>query len=173
VSPPVSVALAVGSFALTLMSVATLSLLFGWLAGMGPADQSQAWHSSEWQRLRPQSELRGQQLLKEWLSPAQLKSFESFRYFDVVGCDSATVYRIHYGTQANVEQLDQHGRPLCRWCFTPVGALVAGDVMLAQKIALEAYESAALAVANRFSINDLAAPPLAAGSGRWWMSRTG
>jgi hypothetical protein len=173
VSPPVSIALAIGSFALTLMSVATLSLLFGWLVGMGPVDRSQAWQSSEWQRLRPQSELRGQQLLKEWLSPAQLKSFESFRYFDVVGCDSATVYRIHYGTQANVEQLDQHGRPFCRWCFTPVGALIAGDVMLAQKIALEAYESAALAVANRFSINEPAVPSLAAGSGCWWTSRLG
>ena len=35
--------------------------------------------------------------------------------------------------------------------FVPVGYLVAGDVMLAQKIALETNELSALAVANRFS----------------------
>ncbi len=34
-------------------------------------------------------------------------------------------------------------------CFAPVGYLVAGDIMLAQKIALETNESGALAVANR------------------------
>jgi len=32
----------------------------------------------------------------------------------------------------------------------PLGELVSGDVMLAQKIALETNENAALAVANRF-----------------------
>jgi hypothetical protein len=36
------------------------------------------------------------------------------------------------------------------WCFVPEGSLVAGDVMLAQKIALETSEYAALAVARRF-----------------------
>jgi hypothetical protein len=38
------------------------------------------------------------------------------------------------------------------WCFVPEGGLVAGDVMLAQKIALETNERAALAVANRFAV---------------------
>jgi hypothetical protein len=36
--------------------------------------------------------------------------------------------------------------------FHSIGALVAGDVMLAQKIALETNERAALAIANRFPI---------------------
>jgi hypothetical protein len=35
------------------------------------------------------------------------------------------------------------------WCFVPKGSLVTGDVMLAQKIALETFECRALAVANR------------------------
>jgi hypothetical protein len=35
------------------------------------------------------------------------------------------------------------------WCFGPVGHLPLGDVMLAQKLALETDEQAALAVANR------------------------
>ncbi len=38
------------------------------------------------------------------------------------------------------------------WCFAPKGYLVAGDVMLAQKIALETDERGALAVANRFFV---------------------
>jgi hypothetical protein len=33
-------------------------------------------------------------------------------------------------------------------CFAPVGALVQGDVMLAQKIALETDEQSALTVAT-------------------------
>ena len=36
-------------------------------------------------------------------------------------------------------------------CFVPDEALVAGDVMLTQKIALETDEYSALAVARRFS----------------------
>jgi hypothetical protein len=39
---------------------------------------------------------------------------------------------------------------LMRYCFIPMGHLVPGDVMLAQKIALETEELAALEVANRF-----------------------
>jgi hypothetical protein len=37
--------------------------------------------------------------------------------------------------------------------FVPMGDLVPGDVMLAQKIALETNERAALAVANKFPPN--------------------
>jgi hypothetical protein len=36
------------------------------------------------------------------------------------------------------------------WCFVPYGSLVAGDVVLAQKIALETFEHGALLVAKRF-----------------------
>ena len=49
----------------------------------------------------------------------------------------------------NVMELDYIGQPVCRWCFVPDGSLVAGDVMLTQKIALETNERDALAVANR------------------------
>ncbi|RZM94007.1 hypothetical protein CWO91_39725 [Bradyrhizobium genosp. SA-3] len=37
-----------------------------------------------------------------------------------------------------------------QWCFIPLGGLVAGDVMLAQKIALETDEERALSVGNSF-----------------------
>ena len=47
-------------------------------------------------------------------------------------------------------ELDEAGRPILGWCFLPKGCLVAGDVMLAQKIALETSEVDALKVALRF-----------------------
>jgi hypothetical protein len=92
---------------------------------------------------------RGLKLLKDWLSPEQFTCYEQHKYFEVIGSDSARVYRIHHGTQTNVEELDGIGEPVCSWCFVPEGNLVAGDVMLAQKIALETDERGALAVANR------------------------
>jgi hypothetical protein len=93
---------------------------------------------------------RARRLLCEWLSPEQRAQFEAHRYFDVVGCDTGTRYRIHYGTAANVHEIDEVGTAKMGWCFVPSGYLVPGDVMLAQKIALETSEKAALALANRF-----------------------
>ena len=52
----------------------------------------------------------------------------------------------------NIHELDGAGRPRVGWCFAPKGHLVAGDVMLAQKIALEIDERGALTVANRFPV---------------------
>lgn len=49
----------------------------------------------------------------------------------------------------NVYQLDKSGAYTCVWCFFPSGGLVVGDVMLAQKLAIELYEDEALASANR------------------------
>ncbi|MEK9285604.1 MULTISPECIES: hypothetical protein [unclassified Bradyrhizobium] len=95
-------------------------------------------------------EARGRHLLRAWLSPAQLAQFDEYRYFDVVGCDTGKRYRINYGTAANVHELDGAGTPRVGWCFVPSARLVPGDVMLAQKIALETNENAALAVANEF-----------------------
>jgi hypothetical protein len=96
-------------------------------------------------------EARSLKLLKEWLSEAQLRSYEERGYFEVVGCDSRSIYRIHRARQMNVTQIDDSGKPICGWCFLPDGNLAAGDVMLAQKVALETDERGALAVANRFS----------------------
>jgi hypothetical protein len=60
-----------------------------------------------------------------------------------------SAYRIHHGHQMNVEQLDQDGRRNRLLCFTPRGGLPVGDIMLAQKIALELFEADAISVANR------------------------
>ena len=96
-------------------------------------------------------EARGLKLLREWLSPEQLAQFEKKGYFDVTGCDSGKRYRILHGTAMNIHEIDHAGQVLAGWCFVPSINLVAGDVMLAQKIALETNECGALAVAKSFS----------------------
>jgi hypothetical protein len=97
-------------------------------------------------------EARGLELLKQWLSPEQFAQYDTKSYFEVTGCHSGKRYRISHGTSMNIHELDGAGRPRIGWCFAPKGYLVAGDVMLAQKIALETDERGALAVANRFSV---------------------
>jgi hypothetical protein len=93
---------------------------------------------------------RGLQLLRENLAPGQRHQYDKYGYFDVVGGKTGKRYRIRHGRQMNIEQLDRNGRRVCGWCFYPQGTLVAGDVMLAQKLALELFEADALRIANRF-----------------------
>ena len=95
-------------------------------------------------------EARGMTLLREWLSPEQRAQLDANKHFDVIGCQTGKRYRVSYGSRTNVHEIDDTGQPIMGWCFVPSGHLVAGDVMLAQKIALETDERAALAVANRF-----------------------
>jgi hypothetical protein len=93
-------------------------------------------------------EAKGHRLMRQWLTPAQRGQFDELGYFDVVGCSTGRRYRIEYGSSANVQEIGSDGKPRVGWCFVPSGHLVPGDVMLAQKIALETDELAALAVAN-------------------------
>ena len=98
------------------------------------------------------SEARGLRLMRDWLSPNQREQFDSSGYFEVFGCASRKRYRIyHVKVAPNVYEIDDVGRLKQGLCFLPVGHLVTGDVMLAQKIALETDERKAIAVANRFS----------------------
>jgi len=83
------------------------------------------------------------------LSPAQREQYKAHRYFEVMGGDTGRLYRIWYGCQINVELVDESGRGSHWLCFAPDGRLPIGDVMLAQKIALEAFELEALKIANR------------------------
>ena len=98
----------------------------------------------------PAAQAKGLELLKSWLTPEQAASYEKTKSFEVVGSDTKKRYRIKHGRQMNIELLDAKGNRKCGYCFLPHGALVAGDVMLAQKIALETFESKALKVANKF-----------------------
>jgi hypothetical protein len=99
-TPPLSIVIAISYAALTGMFVGMFALLAGILVReLLPGHVARRGYASEWECLRPESEARGLKLLKEWLSPAQLLTYQEHRYFEVVGCDSGTLYRIHHGTQ--------------------------------------------------------------------------
>ena len=95
-------------------------------------------------------ERRSLRLMREWLSPAQREQFDTRAYFDVIGSHTGRRYRIRIGTATNINELDRFGHAVAPWCFVPSEGLPAGDVMLAQKIALENDERSALAVARSF-----------------------
>jgi hypothetical protein len=99
-------------------------------------------------RPRTEADARALALLRSWLTPEQDEQWSARGNFDVVGCDTGRRYRITYRAMMNVHQLDEDGRSVAQWCFAPAGDLAAGDIMLAQKIALETMEQEALALAN-------------------------
>jgi len=103
----------------------------------------------DWGRWNEEAEQNARALLRRWLSPAQLEQYEMMGHFEVVGSDSGKRYRIRRYDQMNIEELDEGGARVAVWCFLPEGNLPVGDTMLAQKIALETNERAALAIANR------------------------
>jgi hypothetical protein len=94
------------------------------------------------------AEKRALALLRSWLTPEQKEQWSARGEFEVVGCDTGTRYRLTSTPSMNVHQLDRAGRTVRRWCFMPSGGLVLGDVLLAQKIALETMEQKTLALAN-------------------------
>lgn len=113
-----------------------------------------------------EAEQKGIKLLREWLSPEQLAQYDRDKHFDVVGGDTGTRYRIHHGRQQNIHELHTDGGSKQGWCFLPEGQLVAGDCMLAQKIALETMERRALKKANPFPVG-LQAMDLRPGAVNW------
>jgi hypothetical protein len=58
----------------------------------------------------------------------------------------------------NIFEIHDAGCPRVGWCFVPAADLPVGDVMLAQKIALETAERGALMVAKQFGQYDRIAP---------------
>ena len=76
---------------------------------------------------------RGMRLFKANLTPAQLEQYEQHGYFELIGGDTGRRYRIRRGTTMNIDEMDESGRLVKKWCFVPTGNLVAGDVYLAQK----------------------------------------
>lgn len=106
------------------------------------------------------AEEKALQLLKEWLTPVQLKDFEQHQYFFVRGSKTRARYKITRGATFNVVELDAKGDGKTKLCFRPVGASTIGDTMLAQKIMLETDEPRALKIANRSSIGGSAGASL-------------
>ena len=93
---------------------------------------------------------RAAALLFANLTGKQRRQYDVNRYFDVIGGDSGKHYRIWHRGMQNIEELDAFGHRVCVWCVHPVGVAMA-DMLLAQKFALELFESDALGIAHRYS----------------------
>lgn len=99
-------------------------------------------------RDRSSANERALTLLEEHLSDTQRSQFADHGFFEVFGSQSGARYRIYQRRPVNVFELNSDGWIVRSWCFYPIGRLPLGDVLLAQKIALEHFERDALAVAN-------------------------
>jgi hypothetical protein len=102
--------------------------------------------ANPWRISHKDAQERGIQFLTQNLSPTQRQQYERHGYFEVIGGDTGKRYRIWHGGQLNVEPLDPNAKRV-RLCFMPRGRLPVGDIMLAQKIALELFETEAVKVA--------------------------
>jgi hypothetical protein len=107
-------------------------------------------NSASGRRRRLTPERRGVELLLANLTPQQRRQYRRDRYFEVIGGQSGTRYRLWHCFQQNIEELDAEGRRRGLWCFHPRETLVLGDVLLAQKTALELFEGKALRIAHRY-----------------------
>jgi len=85
-------------------------------------------------------------LLKSNLTPEQVNQLHRTRAFDVIGGATGRRYRIRHGIIFNVDLLSE--QRVVSLCFRPRGDLPLGDIMLAQKNALELFELEALKIAN-------------------------
>jgi hypothetical protein len=99
---------------------------------------------------------RATALLLANLTNQQRRQYAADRYFDVIGGQSRRHYRIWHRSQQNIEEIDRFGNRRCIWCVHPTGVAM-GDVLLAQKVALELFEFDALEIAHCYS--DFAASP--------------
>ena len=77
---------------------------------------------------------------------------------EVVGCDTGNRYLIYRGRVFNIQELDADGEIARSWRLT-AESVATGDVNLAQKIALESFETKALRIANRSAASNWRRPP--------------
>lgn len=81
------------------------------------------------------AEAKARALLERSLTPEQRRDLLAWCYFYVRG--KRFTYRIRQGCSGNVDQLDQGGRVITRFCAQPLGRIPIADVMLAQKLWIE------------------------------------
>ncbi len=98
-----------------------------------------------------EAERRATELLLDHLDAQQIADFKRARRFVVHSRDGERAYRIQYGKQGNVYLLDKDRRtPVASYCIHPdINCCPTEDVMLAQKLLLEADEKEFLRIANR------------------------
>jgi hypothetical protein len=103
---------------------------------------------------RREAESRSHRLLVDNLSDTQRTEFLARGSFDVIGGDTGKRYRIKRDRQMNIEELNRSGRRIQQLCFLPKGDVPLGDMMLAQKLALELFETEALGIAIRTAVRE-------------------
>jgi len=105
-----------------------------------------------WSAFEPREtvEQRSMGLLRAHLNAMQRRQFDEHGWFDVVGGQSGRQYRVHRAYVTNVQEVGADGACVQVLCFSPRGHLPLGDVLLAQKVALEVFERDAVAVACRW-----------------------
>lgn len=96
-------------------------------------------------------------LLVANLTVEQNASLRQRKFFRVRGGETGRIYEIHTGRTNNIRYISEDGRRWGTMCVVPHGALQLGDVMLAQKLALECDEERTWAVANRQGMLPIAA----------------
>jgi hypothetical protein len=103
---------------------------------------------AERKKKEAEAHARAEDLLKQMLSAAQKKEYETAREFTVV-TESGKRYKIRHGWAGNVDEIDESGKAAARYCIHPTIGCPHPDNMLAQKLMLETDEKAFLKIANK------------------------
>lgn len=100
-------------------------------------------------REREEAQRKAQELLKEILDEEQRAQFEETEWFFVIS-QSGKRYRIRKGWTGNVDELNEEGLIVARYCIHPqMTSIPTEDSLVVQKLMLEADESRFLEIANR------------------------
>jgi hypothetical protein len=111
------------------------------VAAMERRDALRKEREKEREKERRVAEAKAKKLLEECLTPVQKRAFRRWGTIPVVA-ESGKRYRIEKGWSGNVVELER-GKVQARYCCHPKGvhSLPTYDVMLAQKLSLEADEN--------------------------------
>lgn len=88
-------------------------------------------------RRQRRAERRSLVLLLGLLDAQQRREFRECRFFHVKGAASGERYRIRLNMVANIDVLNEDGRPRYRLCVRPAGEVPVYDVMAAQLLYLQ------------------------------------
>lgn len=114
---------------------------------------AEKWRIAEAKRKRKRQEARkkAKALLVAELTEQQRDQLNEMAAF-LVETEEGRRYRIKNGWSGNVEELDEDGRVIARYCIHPRLSVPHEDNMLAQKLMLETDEAAFQRIANRTAI---------------------
>jgi hypothetical protein len=116
-----------------------------------PAEQAEAQRiAKEINERRRQAKEKATLLLMENLDSNQREQFQKAKTFIVHSRDGQRRYQIEYGIAGNVKLLREDGKPVTKFCIHPEDySIPVEDVMLAQKLMIEAAEDEFIRIANK------------------------